>query len=65
LTDLPQWTVVDDDVLRRMAGLAIPMALRVAVTLGLPDRLSSAATVDELAAELDLSPVGLALLLAR
>jgi hypothetical protein len=65
LTDLPQWTVVDDDVLRRMAGLATPMALRVAVTLGLPDRLSSAATVDELAAELDLSPVGLALLLAR
>ncbi|HEY1574684.1 MAG TPA: hypothetical protein VGG05_25360 [Pseudonocardiaceae bacterium] len=56
---------MDDDVLRRMAGLAIPMALRVAVTLGLPDRLSSAATVDELAAELDLSPVGLALLLAR
>ncbi|MEV5648598.1 hypothetical protein AB0L57_10140 [Nocardia sp. NPDC052254] len=29
----------DADVLRRMAGLATPMALRTAVTLGLPDLL--------------------------
>ncbi|MEV0680883.1 methyltransferase [Actinosynnema sp. NPDC050436] len=39
------------------------MALRVAVTLGLPDRLRDAAAPDRLAAELDASPVALELLL--
>jgi hypothetical protein len=54
----------DVDAIRRMAGLATPMTLRVAVTLGLPDRLQgNAATVDELAAELDVSRVALGLLL--
>lgn len=52
--------------LRGMAGLATPMALRVAVTLGLPDRLHGAdATADRLAAELDVSPVALELLLGH
>jgi hypothetical protein len=47
-----------------MAGLATPMALRVAVTLGLPDRLrGDGADADQLAAELDVSPVALDLLL--
>lgn len=56
----------DAESLRRMAGLATPMALRVAVTLGLPDRLlgeGAGASVDELAVELDVSPVALDLLL--
>ncbi|WP_285742514.1 methyltransferase [Lentzea sp. NBRC 105346] len=49
-----------------MAGLATPMSLRVAVTLRLPDRLlDSDATADELAAELDLNPGALDLLLAH
>ncbi|MER7864726.1 methyltransferase [Amycolatopsis japonica] len=50
----------------RLAGLATPMALRVAVTLGLPDRLSGdgAAAVD-LAAELGQSPLALDLLLGH
>nr|WP_091515151.1 methyltransferase [Amycolatopsis sacchari] len=49
-----------------MAGLATPMALRVAVTLGLPDRLlDDAATADRLAEELDVSPVALDLLLGH
>src|SRR5690242_18148869 len=49
-----------------MAGLATPMALRVAVTLGLPDRLLGAeAGVDELAVELKVSPVALGLLLGH
>jgi 2,7-dihydroxy-5-methyl-1-naphthoate 7-O-methyltransferase len=49
-----------------MAGLATPMALRVAVTLGLPDRLlGDEATAEELAAELDVAPVALELLLAH
>lgn len=39
------------------------MALRVAVTLGLPDRLREGATLDRLAADLDASPVALDLLL--
>ena len=49
-----------------MAGLATPMALRVAVTLGLPDRLLGAgASVDDLATELDVEPVALDLLLGH
>ncbi|WP_422662712.1 methyltransferase family protein [Pseudonocardia sp.] len=41
----------DVAALRRLAGLATPMTLRVAVTLGLPDRLrDGAATATELAA---------------
>ncbi|TVT53946.1 methyltransferase [Amycolatopsis rhizosphaerae] len=49
-----------------MAGLATPMALRVAVTLGLPDRLlGSGATAGQLAVELDVSPVALGLLLGH
>ena len=49
-----------------MAGLATPMALRVAVTLGLPDRLlRDGATAGQLAAELDLSPIALDLLLGH
>jgi hypothetical protein len=56
----------ETDTIRRMAGLATPMALRVAVTLGLPDRLhGESATTDQLAVELDLSPVALDLLLAH
>ncbi|WP_020664600.1 methyltransferase [Amycolatopsis benzoatilytica] len=53
-----------DDVRRLLqaASLATPMALRVAVTLGLPDRLCAPATVDEVAAELDLSPIALGVL---
>jgi 2,7-dihydroxy-5-methyl-1-naphthoate 7-O-methyltransferase len=65
--------------LREMAGLVTPMALRVAVTLGLPDRLRSdrasptssgaatpaAATVDHLAAELEVDPTALELLLGH
>ncbi|MBP2320252.1 hypothetical protein JOF56_000637 [Kibdelosporangium banguiense] len=47
-----------------MAGLATPMALRVAVTLGLPDRLlSDSVAADQLAAELNVSPIALDLLL--
>jgi hypothetical protein len=42
------------------------MALRVAVTLGLPDRLAAgSATAERLAAELDVSPVALELLLGH
>jgi 2,7-dihydroxy-5-methyl-1-naphthoate 7-O-methyltransferase len=69
LTGMPQWIFVghnddDTDAIRRMAGLATPMALRVAVTLGLPDRLlGDGAAADQLAAELNLSPVALDLLL--
>ena len=39
------------------------MALRVAVTLGLPDRLLAAATAEQLGVELTQSPVALNLLL--
>lgn len=54
----------DADSIRRMAGLATPMALRVAVTLGLPDRLlGDGSSVEDLAAELDVAPVALGLLL--
>ena len=69
LTRMTQWIFVgqndnDTDTLRRMAGLATPMALRVAVTLGLPDRLLGDATsTDELAVELNVAPVALDLLL--
>jgi hypothetical protein len=47
-----------------MAGLATPMALRVAVTLGLPDRLlGDGVAVDGLAAELGVDPLAFGLLL--
>ncbi|MBB5852375.1 methyltransferase [Amycolatopsis umgeniensis] len=56
----------DRNELLRLAGLATPMALRVAVTLGLPDRLSGdGAAADELAAELGQSPLALDLLLGH
>lgn len=56
----------DVDSLRSMAGLATPMALRVAVTLGLPDRLlGDGAGADSLAAELDVSAPALDRLLAH
>ncbi|MGW7533398.1 methyltransferase [Amycolatopsis sp. NPDC054798] len=58
---------MSDDVnhLLRAASLATPMALRVAVTLGLPDRLRARGTVDAVAAELDLSPIALDVLLGH
>jgi hypothetical protein len=68
---MTHWIIVrqngnDMDTIRRMAGLATPMALRVAVTLGLPDRLfGDSASIDELASELDVSPVALDLLLGH
>jgi SAM-dependent methyltransferase len=50
--------------IRNLAGLATPMTLRVAVTLGLPDRLrGDGVTAERLAAELAVSPVALRLLL--
>lgn len=55
-----------DDVaaILALAGLATPMALRVAVTLGLPDRLRDhAATAAQLATAFEISPVPLELLL--
>ncbi|WP_227999961.1 methyltransferase [Nocardia australiensis] len=56
----------DTDSIRRKAGLATPMALRVAVTLELPDRLlGDGASVDELAVELTVAPVALELLLGH
>ncbi|MFJ8917503.1 methyltransferase [Amycolatopsis sp. NPDC102389] len=56
----------DRNDLLRLAGLATPMALRVAVTLGLPDRLSGeGAAADDLAAELGQSPLALDLLLGH
>ncbi|WP_410673036.1 methyltransferase [Amycolatopsis sp. cmx-4-68] len=56
----------DAAAIRRMASLATPMALRVAVTLGLPDRLrGDAVAADGLAAELAVSPVALELLLGH
>ena len=56
------WYDSDANAIRRMAGLATPMTLRVAVTLGLPDRLRAGASIDELA-DLDVAPVALGLLL--
>jgi SAM-dependent methyltransferase len=57
--------VMGNDILR-MAGLATPMAIRVAVTLGLPDRLRGrSATAADLAAELGVAPVPLELLLGH
>ncbi|WP_239154260.1 methyltransferase [Amycolatopsis sp. FDAARGOS 1241] len=55
----------DDDTssLLRMAGLATPMALRVAVTLDLPKRLRDAASAAILADELHVNAVALGLLL--
>ena len=53
----------DADALRGLAGLATPMTIRVAVTLGLPDRLREGGSVEQLAAELDAAPVALGLLL--
>lgn len=56
----------DANAILRMAGLATPMALRVAVTLGLPDRLlGESATAEHLATELDVAPVALDLLLGH
>ncbi|WP_370948101.1 methyltransferase [Amycolatopsis sp. cg5] len=51
--------------IRNLAGLATPMALRVAVTLGLPDRLCEGASASSVAAELRVSPVSLELLLGH
>ncbi|WP_425426014.1 methyltransferase [Amycolatopsis xylanica] len=52
--------------IRNLAGLATPMALRVAVTLGLPDRLrGDGATVGQVAADLGVAPVPLELLLGH
>ncbi|MEU7478125.1 methyltransferase [Lentzea sp. NPDC042327] len=51
--------------LRKMAGLVTPMALRVAVTLGLPELLAEPGTAHQLAADLDVSPLGLDLLLGH
>lgn len=54
----------DGAKIRRMAGLATPMALRVAATLELPRRLGGAgAATGPLAAELGVSPIALELLL--
>lgn len=58
----------DDDIqqLRQMSGLVTPMALRVAVTLGLPDRLHDRpASADDLAPELEVDSLALDLLLAH
>jgi 2,7-dihydroxy-5-methyl-1-naphthoate 7-O-methyltransferase len=52
--------------IRTLAGLATPMALRVAVTLGLPDRLRGDGTaVEQVATDLNVSPVTLELLLSH
>ncbi|MFJ7218767.1 methyltransferase [Amycolatopsis sp. NPDC098790] len=55
----------DANTILRMASLATPMALRVAVTLGLPDRLRRPADVDRLAEDLGVAPVPLGLLLGH
>jgi 2,7-dihydroxy-5-methyl-1-naphthoate 7-O-methyltransferase len=69
LTGMPSLTFVNEhDVaaIRNLAGLATPMALRVAVTLGLPDRLrGDGAAVAHVAAELNVSSVALDLLLGH
>ncbi|GAB3155525.1 hypothetical protein GCM10027258_60650 [Amycolatopsis stemonae] len=54
------------DTVRRMASLATPMALRVAVTLGVADRLrGEGVRTEDLAGELGVAPVPLDLLLAH
>lgn len=56
----------DANTILRMASLATPMALRVAVTLGVPERLrGDGAGVDELAGDLGVEPVPLGLLLGH
>ncbi|VVJ19452.1 Uncharacterised protein [Amycolatopsis camponoti] len=56
----------DANTILRMAGLATPMALRVAVTLGLPDRLrGDEVAVERLAEDLGVAPVPLGLLLGH
>ena len=57
--------VSENDIarLRALAGLGTPMALRVAVTLGLPDRLRRNATAAQVADELGLASLPLGLLL--
>jgi hypothetical protein len=71
LTGRPRFVNVGDDhneadAIRRAAGPATPMALRVAVTLGLPDRLlGDGAAAEQLAGELNQSPAALDLLLAH
>jgi hypothetical protein len=59
--------VSENDVatIRKMAGLATPMALRVAVTLGLPDRLRDPATAEQVAGELDVPAMALGVLLGH
>lgn len=68
LTGLPRWIFVgteDVKALRQLSSLATPMALRVAVTLGLPERLAAPGTADQLAPELDVDPLALDLLLGH
>ncbi len=56
----------DANTILRMAGLATPMAVRVAVTLGVPDRLrGDGADVEDLAEDLGVAPVPLGLLLGH
>lgn len=62
------WILVETDVhkLRGMSDLVTPMTLRVAVTLGLPERLGDEpATARALASELGVDPLALDLLLAH
>lgn len=63
-----EWRFVETDVhkLRGMSDLVTPMTLRVAVTLGLPERLGDEpATARALAPELGVDPLALDLLLAH
>lgn len=73
---MPSWISVSEpcnadnadnvSAIRAMAGLATPMALRVAVTLGLPDRLrGNGASAEQVARDLGASPIPLGLLLAH
>ncbi|MEU8632931.1 methyltransferase [Amycolatopsis sp. NPDC048633] len=56
----------DANTILHLASLATPMALRVAVTLGLPDRLrGDGAGVAELADDVGVAPVPLGLLLGH
>jgi hypothetical protein len=68
LPRLAGWIFVGNDVrkLREMGGLVTPMTLRVAVTLGLPDRLrDNTWTATGLATELGADPMALELLLSH